>query len=383
MCRNPGSNSRVLLSATCVLALFVLGTTAAAETHVNRMKLRPAVTVDRLPIMIADVVAFVDADAALIDKLGDERVTDDARGAAHLTITHEAIVKRLEALGVSPASVLVEGAAACEISLTQAAKPAPNGSARKAATPVEKTSPAPRAKEDVVLAVDEQPLDSDVAATRSSDGRSLADEIRALVNRDLAPLGGTGEVAFERAGREFLDLTTPPFEFAVHALGREKLGMREFRVSVRRDGHLQRAVTVAARVRLVREVVVAKRPLSLGNFIREGDVALEPRVFDDDDRLGLEAVEKAIGRQVTKFVPEGEMLPADGVKAVDLVQRSRPITVLSQSGGVQMRLSGIALDAGSYGETVRIRLGEGRGARQQAQGVVVATNTVRLVEGQP
>lgn len=345
-----------------VAAALVMGIVAVAiaDPTVSRLRLRANVVVSADTVTLGDVLALAGAEAELAEKIADKPVFTDGRGAGCATISHDDVARRLTELDVHPGRVLLEGAHTCRVVFDRPSA-APESPRRPVEVGVAAMAPGP---------------------ARVGVGATLADRIREIINRDLAALGGTSEVEFERAGREFLDLTAP-FEFDIRAADREKLGVREFRVTVKRDGKVVRTATVAARVRLVRNAVVAARPLSIGNLIRDGDVGLEPQVFDSVATLGLDSVEQALGRQVTRFVPVGEMLQASGLKAVDLVQRSRPVTVLSGDGGVQMRLAGIALDAGAYGDSIRVRLGEGRGARQQVRGVVVGVNTVRLDEVQP
>lgn len=353
---------------------------AAAEPVVSRLRMRARVVAAQEPVALGDVLAFGEADVGLVAKIADAPVFTDVRDASRATITHDDVVRRLTELEVNPALVLVEGASVCRVITDRAPAPPTANPPREGAG-----ADGNRLREagDQTAAASAV-VDPPTASVRSQDdgGATLADRIRELINRDMAALGGTAEVEFERAGREFLDLTSP-LEFEIRAADREKLGVREFRVAVKRDGKALRTASVAARVRLIRNAVVAARPLSIGNLVRDGDIRLEPQVFDSVAALGLDSHEQALGRQVTKFVPAGEMLRADGLKAVDLVQRSKPITVLNGAGGVQMRLAGIALDAGAYGDSVRVRLGEGRSARQQVQAVVVGVNTVRLSEVQP
>ena len=90
-----------------------------------------------------------------------------------------------------------------------------------------------------------------------------------------------------------------------------------------------------------------------------------------------------IGQQVKRFVPAGELVQPDTLKAIDLVQRSRPVTVLGAGGPVEVRLSGVALDSGTYGDSVRVRLGESPRGQQLLRGVVTAVGTVRIAEGTP
>ena len=197
----------------------------------------------------------------------------------------------------------------------------------------------------------------------------------------MGRLGGKGEVQFELGGQDLLPLTAPPFEFVVTSTSSGKLGLREFQVVIRRDGQLQRQVKLFAQVRLVRSVVIAKRPLNPGNMVTGDDVGMETRVFDQSATPGARQVGEVVGQQIKRFVPAGEMVPPEALKAGDLVVHSRPVTVLSGNGSVQVRLTGIALDSGGFGDTVRVRMGESRG-RTMLHGVVTGLGSVRVSEGE-
>lgn len=357
----PCGISAVRASALAIVLGLLIGTAAAAEPNLIRLKLRPSVEAMAAKVSLADVLACADCDATVIEKLAQHPARLDATGQQRFTLTHAQVVERLESIGLHPGEFLLEGAAACEVRIV---------------------APPP------VVSVAEQGDASDVRlASREwrqpGESRTLAAHIRQHVDQELSVLGGNSELDFERAGQDALQLTSPPWEFDIRAVGREKLGLREFRVTIRRDGRAHRTVQVFARVRLVRDVVVTRRPLSLGNFVKEDDLALERRVFDETTELGLTEIGRAVGQQVRKFVPAGGLVTSGALKSVDLVQRAKPVTVLAGGEGVQMRLSGVALDAGSFGQTIRVRLGEGRSARQQLQAVVVGPATVRLAEGLP
>lgn len=331
----------------------MLTAAALGDSDAARLRLRPQVTVSGPAITLADVLEFADGAATLASEVGDQPAFVTPPAGRRASISHEQIAQRLAGLGVNPADILLQGALACDITL------------------------APPS-------ADHQPTAHARRSEKSAAGaRTLAALLQTLVNEELAELGGRAELQFDRAGREFLELTTPPWEFKVTASGSGPLGLREFRVVIRRDGRTQRTVQVFAHVRLTRPVVVARRPLSIGNFIRHDDVTLETRVFDDGDGLGLAAVEQAVGQQVKRFVPEGEMVSAGAVQAVDLVRRTRPVTILGASENVQVRLTGVALDSGSFGDTVRVRIGDSRRDRQQLRGVVTGLGTVRILEDQP
>jgi flagella basal body P-ring formation protein FlgA len=348
------------VAAVIALAVWAAVGAAAGDVDVTCLKLRAEAVVYGGAVKIADVLAPVGGDTKLLDQIGNEPVASKAGAAPLAVVSHEQILRRLEELGVNLARVLVSGALTCRVTVRA---PAPAG--------------------EIVLAADTElsPLRSVPAATEESGGRTLAAAIRKYVNGELKALGGTAEVKFEHAGQEFLQLTTPPWEFHVSSTAKDKLGLREFHVLIRRDGESQRKVEVFGQVRLVRPVVVARKPLNPGNVVRPDDVGVETRVFEQAVGLGFAEPAATIGQQVKKFVAMGELVPTDALKAGELVVRSRPVTVIGDNASVQVRLSGVALDSGGYGDTVRVRLGDARRDRKILQGTVTGVGTVRLAEG--
>lgn len=345
------------LLITLTIGLTAVATYAAdnADPIVNRLMLRAEVAVSGSTLRLADVLVLTDADPQIIGQIGDAPVTSKPGTQLTTSISHEQVVRRLDELGVNLSRVLVSGALQCRI-----ARPsAPDGASA----------------DDGEGALVHAPAKID-----GSGEKTLAEVLQAHVAKELAGLGGTPEITFERAGQEFLRLTTPPWQFSVSSTGRDKLGLREFHVVIRGDGQMQRKVEVSGAVHLVQPVVVAVRPLSIGNYVRREDVSLETRVFEQDTSLGIGDVEAVVGQQVKRFIPAGELVLAEALKPVDMVVRSRPVTVTNTGGSVQMRLSGVALDSAGYGESVRVRVGDAKRDKQVLRGVVTGVGTVRLVE---
>jgi flagella basal body P-ring formation protein FlgA len=344
---------------TFVVVSLVVSAAGAGEPSVNLLKLRPRATVYGDAVTLGDVLIFATVESELEDHLAGKSIFTESPAQQRLVLTHQQVVDRLDELGVNLARVLVEGSLRCEITLNPAAAVA-----------------ATRAGDDPA------PLLRGASGTDETGSHTLADMIQSYVDAELATLGGEAEVHFDRGGQEFLKLTTPPWDFRISSSGHaSKLGLREFRVLIRRDGRLERTTRIYANVRLSRGVVVTRRPLSIGNFIRHDDVDFETRVFTADDDIGFAALNEVVGQQVKEYVPSGEMIVPGAIKSVDLVQRSRPVTVINDSAGIQVRLTGVALDSGCYGDTVRVRLGDTRRGRRMLRGVVTGLGTVRLEEG--
>jgi len=330
------------------------------EKEVSRLKLRPQTRVCGDVVTLADVLNFSQADPRLPDEIGDKAIATGAAAPAETAVTHDQVVKRLEALGVNMARVLVSGALSCRVTLEA---PLAEKQTEGGETPLMRT-----------------PSRIDGAAT-------LADLLRAKIEDGLAAHNGRVEVEFEHAGGEFLELTSPPFDFSIIADRGRKVGLREFRVTLKRDGRIQRTVRLGARVKLIKQVLAATTPLNVGAYVRRNSLEYASWEFTRDEDFGdfgIEHVEQVVGQKVKNFVPAGQMVRLSDLKSVDLVRRSQPVTVVGAAPGsanVNMRITGDALDSGGYGDTIRVRLGNSRDNYREVRGLVVGVGTVQMTEG--
>jgi flagella basal body P-ring formation protein FlgA len=339
------------------ILLLAMRSSSADEliaSAVSTIRLRAQAIVQQHPATLGDVLVLDRADGRLREAIADAPVWPADPDLAHFT--HEQILERLGALGINRTRILVGGAAACHVTFEQPDPPAAPGSDAESA-----------------------PLFRAVPASESSEAStSLAAIITAHVDRELASLGGKAEIDFERAGEPFLSLTSPPWDFDVRSADREKLGLRELQVTLRRDGRLQRKPTIMARVQMLKEVLVAEAPLNVGAVVRPQDVRVEPRLFERLSDVGLDDLQRVTGQHVKRFVAAGQMLAEADLQPVELVKRSRPVTVLGSGAGVRVNLTGTALDSGNYGEPVRVRLGETRRDQRVVRGIVSGLGTVQL-----
>ncbi len=118
-------------------------------------------------------------------------------------------------------------------------------------------------------------------------------------------------------------------------------------------------------------VVVAIRPIVHGDVIKAADI--EMRTVDSgskmmSQRAVAESVEKLIGMEARQSIQAGEIVFADQVQSPILVKRGDLITVTSQSGGIRVRTSALALKDGAHGELVQV---ESLGSRQKYDARIV------------
>ncbi len=350
---------------SAVLVVTAVGAAAANDVLVpqtSRIKLRPQASARADAATFANVLDLSQADPLLVEAIGEKSVFAVPPAYGTVELSHDQIVARLASLGVNRARVLVHGALVCHVTI------------EPANSDIEVLSEHPEAR-----AAMGAPL---VRPAATPDGRTatLADVVKSRLRHELASDGGDVDVQFERGSEQYVALTTPPYDFVVRSVGKDKLGMRELRVLIRREKQAQRTVPLFVNVRLVKPVVVAREPLNVGATVHPEDVMLEKRVFDETEETGFDSPSVVIGQQVKRYVAPGAMVGRQDLTAVDLVRRSRPVTLLGGAGGVSAQLTGVALESGSFGETVRVRIGSMHKSRRELRGVVTGVGTVRIIQ---
>ena len=352
------------------------------------LRLRPEVRVRGTVATLGDVLDLSQFDAEFRDRIAREPVDSGLLPPANTVLSHAKIVQRLDELGVNLSRCLLVGALECRLVLELPPDAAAVGGALVVRAP-QAAAEAPLMREPLARSAEsrinprrESAEGNDQLSAIPIASQTLAEAIRRQVTREFAALNGAVEIEFERGGTDLLQLSTPNYEFRISKENRDsgRLGLREFAVAILREGRTQRTVDIQANVKLVLKVAAAKNPLNLGAFVKRDDLEMQSRVFSNNDEIGITNIERLIGQQVRRFVAAGEIVHTSDVKPVDLVQRSKPVTVVSNAGGVQMRLSGIALDSGGYGESIRVRIGEARNQTREVRCTVMGQGKVQLTE---
>jgi flagella basal body P-ring formation protein FlgA len=351
---------RILIIAAVLMANGIASAQVFSDTSQQSvLRLRSQVSAASRSVTLAEV-ADLSAAPELQARLAATVVLESAGADLTTEFTYDDLIAQLDAAGVNRAAVMVTGALSCTISFPESSPVLSEPETQAAST------------RSSVFRVDARQPDARSAG-------SLAEHVRAHFRQEFAGAGGEVDLRFERVSDAFLNLTSPPYEFSLRTSGRGQLGPRQVRVTIRRDGRTQRTIELYVQVRLVKEVPVAKRALNVGTMVRTDDLRLEPHIFERREDMGASDVNLLVGQQVRQFVPAGALLGSDAVKSVDLVKRSRPVTLVGMADGVQATMTGVALDSGELGDEVRVRLGDRKTGRRVLRGKVTGVGTVRLI----
>ncbi|MDB5967599.1 MAG: flgA [Hydrocarboniphaga sp.] len=152
-------------------------------------------------------------------------------------------------------------------------------------------------------------------------------------------------------------------------------GGQRWTVAVNCAGPQAWTVYVPVKVASVADVVVAARNLPAGSQIAPGDVRVEKRDTSVLAQGYLADAALAVGQMLSRPLAAGAVLTPPGLARPSVVRRGDLVTLVSRSGGFEVRTQGKALANGALGERLAV---ENSSSRRVVQGQVAADGTVEI-----
>lgn len=163
-----------------------------------------------------------------------------------------------------------------------------------------------------------------------------------------------------------------PLEAATTGTGR-LVGATSVRVHC--PGPSPWSIYVSARVTVFDQVLVAARQLTRGDTLTADDIEPARRDLSELSYGYMSNPKEAVGMVVRRRIRPGEALRPNQLTRPNLVERGETVTLTAESGGVQVRMSGKALNDAARGEVVQVR---NTVSRRVVEGVVVGRGQVRV-----
>jgi flagella basal body P-ring formation protein FlgA len=108
-------------------------------------------------------------------------------------------------------------------------------------------------------------------------------------------------------------------------------------------------------------VVVAARPLPVGQLLEATDLALAERDVHALTRGYYRRIDDALGQSVSRALGAGEALTPAALRAGTVVRRGQQVILLARTEGLAVRMNGEALADGGISQRIRVRnLASGR-----------------------
>lgn len=146
-------------------------------------------------------------------------------------------------------------------------------------------------------------------------------------------------------------------------------------VGVRCSGTKPWNIYVPVKVSLYESVVVTANPMSSGQVISAGDVKLIER---DVTRLHsgyFSGTTDVVGKKVKRSLPLGAVITGTMLREAIAIKRGQRISLVSGSGGLQVRMTGVAMADGAAGDRIEVR---NLSSKRVIEGVVLSSADVQV-----
>lgn len=382
------------------LSAAVAAAWGAGAAGAGDIRIYPTATVESHVVCLGDIAGFSEFEDEFVERLSDLVVY------ASPPVGGEALVRLDDVRGAladgefNLAEIRLVGAARCRVT-RQAASPSPRavsllktGNKHKAArgggtapgSPSERGSRAPDPGGNACGEPSES--HAEARARPSADAATLESYMRHYFEARVGEARGRVEVRFSPSCRRALDLDgtahtfrvlePEPEEAADAGATARKLGLLTRRVEVTAaDGRVE-TVSIVAEALLVREVVVARSPINLGQIITGRMLKLEERKFDDIARVGLTDLAAALGQEAAEMVRTGDMLESRHLKARPIVRRGEAVTIWRRGGSLMIKTTGKAQSDGMLGQQIKVRRDGSRLSSELIDALVTGPGTVEV-----
>ena len=123
-------------------------------------------------------------------------------------------------------------------------------------------------------------------------------------------------------------------------------------------------------------VVVAKRPLPRNTLVSTADVTVEERELGLTGQHYVTDIAHVAGLKLKRTVAAGTAITSRMLATPILIERGQAVTVAARSGTIAVRMTGIALRDGGYGDIIEVR---NLSSERQIQGIVKSAKIVEVL----
>lgn len=142
------------------------------------------------------------------------------------------------------------------------------------------------------------------------------------------------------------------------------------------DGAPFRTIKCQFRVHVFDRIAVAARPIMAGQLLTEGDFRFEEQEVGSRAKLFLTETDEIVGKTLSRSLGIGAPLIRTLLKTPDILKAGAPVTLISRVNGVEVKIDGVALEAGHAGEIIRVR---NTTSRKVLRGRILDEATVEIV----
>ena len=151
-------------------------------------------------------------------------------------------------------------------------------------------------------------------------------------------------------------------------------------VGVRCTGNKPWKVYVPVNVVVTASVLVAKRPLARGHLLTANDLAVEDRDVTRSIKGYFTDPAELVGHRVKSPLLPGSVITPPVLEADKYVRRGQTVTLMVQSGGIEIAMAGKALADGALNQRIKV---ENLNSGRVVEGIVRSKEHVEVLMAPP
>lgn len=152
------------------------------------------------------------------------------------------------------------------------------------------------------------------------------------------------------------------------ALGRTTVG-------VKCTGSKPWSLHVPVTISIYKNVLVAARTLQKGDILTKADIKLAKHDLASLAYGYFETINSGIGLKIKKRASAGDVLTPAMLKKPKVVKRGQKITILAESGSMEVRMMGEAMNNGAVGDRIKVM---NLKTRQKFDAVIISSALVKV-----
>jgi len=189
-------------------------------------------------------------------------------------------------------------------------------------------------------------------ALRWQDHEEIRAAAAAAINAEwLAPGGRVDAVAGELDRRIRLPACGQPLEASVPFRARSSARVT---ARVQCAGPKPWKLHVPVQLSVFQQVVVTKRAMPRDSVLTAADISLAERDTGELDYGFLSAAADAVGQQLRRPLAAGEAVTPGHLEMPALVKRGQQVILQARSGGLDIRMAGVAQEDGVRGQVIGV-----------------------------
>ena len=146
-------------------------------------------------------------------------------------------------------------------------------------------------------------------------------------------------------------------------------------VGVRCEGQVRWTVYTSVSVESETTVLIARRALPRDAEVTAADFTVETRWVPGFASAYVRAPAALAGQRLGRGIGAGEALAAEVLAPANLIHRGQQVVLLAHAGGLEVRMTGIALGDGRASQRIRV---QNQSSQRVVEGVVLSSNEIEI-----